>query len=67
MIVKLSYKSVQKKNELFHFSKSNPTLSNIEAYKSYKNKLTSMMRKVEMDYYCYELEITKSIQENLGT
>ena len=56
--------SITKKNSLFYLSKNNSTEENITVYKTYKNKLTTISRKSERDYFCSELESSKDDLKN---
>ena len=51
-------KCIDKKNRLFILSKSKPTLESYVVYKIYHNRLATVLRKAERDYYCDQLEIT---------
>ena len=61
---KLRKKGIKKKNSLFYLSKHNPTEENITVYKTYKNKLTTILRKSERDYFCSELKSNKDDLKN---
>ena len=52
--------SIKQKNILFYLSKANPTMENISKYKTYKNKLTSILRNTERNYFTKQLELNKS-------
>ena len=51
--------SIKHKNKLFYLSKTNPTKENISIYKSYRNKLTTILRNAERNYYTNQLELNK--------
>ena len=51
--------SIKHKNKLFYLSKYNPTKVNISIYKSYRNKLTTILRNAERNYYTNQLELNK--------
>jgi hypothetical protein len=53
-------KSIKKKNMLFAKSKKHPTEQNLKNYKLYRNKLNSLLRKSERDYYHCAIENNKS-------
>ena len=44
-------KSIKHKKKLFYQSKIKPTEENIQKYKSYRNKLTNLIRSTEREYY----------------
>ena len=53
-------KSIKQKNTLFYLSKCQPTLENIANYKTYKNKLTNVIRNAERNHFTQQLELNKS-------
>ena len=52
--------SIKTKNKLYIKSIKHPNLFNINNYKKYRNKLHSILRKYERDYYDQLLSLNKS-------
>ena len=57
-------KNIKKKNKLFYLSRNTHIEDNTTVYKTYKNKLTTILRKSERDYFCSELESNKDDLKN---
>ena len=53
-------KSIKQKHSLYKLSITSPTAANTLAYKTYNNKLNSIKRKAERDYFSNQLDINKS-------
>ena len=53
-------KSIKKNHILYKLSLTNPSEINKINYKTYNNKLNSIKRKAEREYYSNQLEINKS-------
>ena len=53
-------KCIAKKNRMFILSKSETSPENVKKYKLYHNRLTSILRKAERDYFCEQPEVNKS-------
>ena len=53
-------KSIKNNHILYKLSITNPTDINIKTYKVYNNKLNSIKRKAEREYFSNQLEINKS-------
>ena len=53
-------KSIKNNNNLYKLSITSPTPANILTYKTYNNKLNSIKRKAERDYFSNQLDINKS-------
>ena len=53
-------KSIRNNHSLYKLSITNPTEINKLIYKTYNNKLNSIKRKAERDYFSNQLEINKS-------
>ena len=53
-------KSIRHNHSLFKLSITNPTEINKLTYKTYNNKLNSIKRKAEQDYFSNHLEVNKS-------
>ena len=53
-------KSIKNNHILYKLSITNPTDINIKTYKVYNNKLKSIKRKAEREYFSNQLEINKS-------
>ena len=57
-------KSIKRKNKLFKISIKKPTDTNIEKYKSYRNKLNSVLRLAKSNYYSVLLNQEKNNMRN---
>ena len=53
-------RAITKKNKLFLNFRKNPTPDNHEKYKAYRNKLNSLMRRIEVDHYKKLIETNKN-------
>ena len=53
-------KSIRNNHRLYKLSITNPTEINKLSYKTYNNKLNSIKRKAERDYFSNQLEMNKS-------
>ena len=51
--------SIKKKNKLYIVNKKHPTAQNEITYKIYKNKLNTVLKAAESEYYSKQLEINK--------
>ena len=54
-------KSIKIKNKLYIRTLKNPTLYNKSVYKKYRNKLNSILRKAEREYFDLLLQENKII------
>ena len=61
-ITKGILRSIHIRNRLFKLTKTNPSVINLNKYKRYRNKLTSVIRLARKTYYSYEMN--KNIKKN---